>query len=244
MTEFYRSFAKANSGPVRFARAVYRALMQLSIPAPRFIFWPLYMLVLLVRQSWYFITRVFFCEPLFKAACRSYGRNVHTGSFLHWISGPGDLILGDNVSIDGRCNFFFAVRYTERPALIIGNNTGIGHNCSFIVGKQIKVGNYCRLASSITLMDSPGHPLDPERRKAGHPADPADVRPITIGDNVWIGTNSTVMPGVTIGDNSVVAFGSVVMNDVPPNTVVAGNPARKIAAIPLAQSHPAYNAPQ
>jgi maltose O-acetyltransferase len=57
------------------------------------------------------------------------------------------------------------------------------------------------------------------------------VRPISIGDNVWIGSSSIIFPGVTIGDNSVVAMGAVVMNSVPPNVVVAGNPARQIASV-------------
>ena len=60
------------------------------------------------------------------------------------------------------------------------------------------------------------------------PAEPEDVKPIAIGDNVWIGGYSVIFPGVTIGENSVVATGSVVTSDVPPNTLVAGYPARQI----------------
>ena len=60
-----------------------------------------------------------------------------------------------------------------------------------------------------------------------------DVRAITIGDNVWIGSGSVIFPGVTIGDNSIVAYGAVVMTSVPENVVVAGNPARQIAKIPV-----------
>ena len=69
-----------------------------------------------------------------------------------------------------------------------------------------------------------GHPLDAEsrRKKIGIP------KPVTIGDNVWIGGGVTILPGVTIGDNTVVAAASVVTRSFPDNVVVAGNPARII----------------
>ncbi len=69
-----------------------------------------------------------------------------------------------------------------------------------------------------------GHPLDPLVRKSGKEFG----KPVTIGDNVWIGGRAVINPGVTIGDNAVIASGSVVTKDVPANTVVGGNPARKL----------------
>jgi acetyltransferase-like isoleucine patch superfamily enzyme len=81
------------------------------------------------------------------------------------------------------------------------------------------------------MFDSNGHPSDPEERMAGKPPRPEDVRPITIKDNVWVGQNSIITPGVTIGEGSIVSAGSVVISDVPPYTVVAGYPARKIGTL-------------
>jgi len=188
-------------------------------------------MILAIRSSYYFLYRVFVCEPLFKAYCKSYGRNLHTGVFLHWVQGQGNLIVGNDVLIDGRCNFFFASRYTERPTLHIGDSTGIGHSCSFTVGDQITIGKHCRIAAGVQMFDASGHPSDPANRLAGQPADRSEVRPIVIGDNVWIGTGSAIYPGVSIGDNSIVALGSVVMSNVPANVVVAGNPARQIRAL-------------
>lgn len=73
---------------------------------------------------------------------------------------------------------------------------------------------------------------------AGHPTDPAvrtkDLEfglPIIVEDNVWVGANTTILPGVTIGKNSIVAAGAVVTKDVPANTIVGGNPARVIREI-------------
>ena len=53
-------------------------------------------------------------------------------------------------------------------------------------------------------------------------------KPVKIGDRVWIGIAATILPGVTIGENSIVAAGAVVTKDVPPNTIVAGNPAKVV----------------
>ena len=72
------------------------------------------------------------------------------------------------------------------------------------------------------------HPLHPEQRKTHLPPAPDEVKPIVIGNNVWIGDNVKIMPGVTIGDGAVIAAGSVVGGAVPPNTLVAGYPARKL----------------
>lgn len=84
------------------------------------------------------------------------------------------------------------------------------------------------IASSVRLFDAPGHPIDAALRKAGNPANSEDVRPICIHDNVWIGAGAVIFPGVTVGEGSVVATGAIVVNDVPPYTMVGGNPARLI----------------
>lgn len=69
------------------------------------------------------------------------------------------------------------------------------------------------------------HGLAPEDRQTTYPA------PITLGKNVWVGSNSTILQGVTIGDNAVIAAGAVVTKDVPENTIVGGVPARIIRKI-------------
>jgi acetyltransferase-like isoleucine patch superfamily enzyme len=64
------------------------------------------------------------------------------------------------------------------------------------------------------------------------------VKPVRIHDNVWIGRNAIVHPGVTIGEGSIVSAGAVVMSDVPPMSIVAGNPARKIGTLDGSASTP------
>ena len=235
---FYRKLATSDHWFATSVRAVRRALMNFSVPAPSVIVRPMLLLFVTARQVWFALYRVFICEPLFKAYCRSYGHNLHTGNFIHWVQGKGDIILGDNVLIDGKCNFAFAVRYSPNPTFRMGNNSGLGHGCILTIGKQISIGNDCRLAPFVTVFDSPGHPLDPVLRRSGAPANTEDVRPVSICDNVWIGSGAVIFPGVTIGENSVVSSGAYVMSDVPPNTVVAGNPARKVMSLTAKEQAP------
>jgi acetyltransferase-like isoleucine patch superfamily enzyme len=228
---FYRTLALSDHWLPKALRRGRRAVANFSVPAPRFIVAPIHAALFISSNAWYFFYRVLVCEPLFKFHCASYGKNLHTGPFLHWVHGKGRLVIGDNVTIDGKCDFSFAVRYAEHATLAIGDHTGISHGCLFTVAKRIQIGCHCRIANRVHMFDSPGHPTDPDRRRAGLPADPEDVRPITIGDNVWIGTGAVIFPGVTVGDNSVIGVGAVVMNDVPANTVVMGNPARRVMSM-------------
>jgi acetyltransferase-like isoleucine patch superfamily enzyme len=155
---------------------------------------------------------------------------VRTDVYIHWIQGRGHLIVGDDVLVDGKCSFTFASRYTPDPTLVIGDHSGIGHGCRFAIGQRITIGRHCRIAGDVWMFDSSGHPVDAEARRAGLAASSQDVRPITVGDNVWIGGRAIIHPGVTIGDHSVIAAGAVVMSNVPAHTVVAGNPARVVMA--------------
>jgi acetyltransferase-like isoleucine patch superfamily enzyme len=147
------------------------------------------------------------------------------------VEGAGRIELGDDVLVDGKCSFSFAAQYSADPTLIIGSHTGIGHNCSFVVGRRITIGEHCRIASDVVMFDSSGHPSDPLARLVGAPAPLESVKPITLERNVWVGRGAIIFPGVTIGENSVVAAGAVVLASVPANSLVIGNPARRMAAV-------------
>jgi acetyltransferase-like isoleucine patch superfamily enzyme len=231
MPRVYQALALSNHWLPRLLRSVRRRVRNFSVPLPRVLSMPLAWAFLTLRSFYYFITRVCFCEPFFKTYCTKYGKNLHTGVFFHWVMGRGELIVGDDVTVDGKCSFSFAVRYSDRPTLIIGDGSGIGHGSSITVGTRITIGRRCRIAEEVSIFDTPGHPLNPASRREGKPAAQDEVRAIIIEDNVWIGKQAIIMPGVTIGQNSVVAAGSVVMTPVPPNVLVAGNPARQVRVL-------------
>jgi acetyltransferase-like isoleucine patch superfamily enzyme len=107
----------------------------------------------------------------------------------------------------------------------LGRNVFINQNCTMYDLGGIDIGDDVLIGPNVSLITS-GHPIEPSRRRDG-----VIARPIVIGANVWIAAGVTIIGGVTIGENSVVAAGSVVTHDVPPDTLVGGNPARLIRHI-------------
>jgi acetyltransferase-like isoleucine patch superfamily enzyme len=228
MLKIYDFLARSQHPVARQARALYRRMEQVSLPAPAPLVKPAAWAFLGLRSAYHFGARVFFAEPLVKGYCKSYGKNFHTGSYVHWIQGKGDLIVGDDVLIDGKCNITFASTLHDRPTLRIGDRTVIGHGSAMVVAREITIGADCLIAGGVWMFDSPGHPSDPEDRKAKKRPAPEDIKPVVVEDNCWIGSDAVLAPGVRVGTGSIVAAKSVVLNDVPPFTVVMGNPARRI----------------
>lgn len=228
MSTLRHYIATSPDRPARLARNAYRSMRRFSLPLPRVVSTPMLWTYLAVRNATWFVRRVLIAGPLFQAMCTRHGKNVRTDIYVHFITGKGDLIVGDNVLMDGKVGIAFGRRFAERPTLQIGDDTVIGHDCSFTVARRITIGRHCLFAPSVWVADSNGHSTDPAARLAGLPPRPEEVRPVTIGDNVWIGSRAMIFPGVTVGEGSVIAAASVVRRDVEPYTVVAGNPAVKV----------------
>ncbi len=108
----------------------------------------------------------------------------------------------------------------------IGENFFANHNTVILDGARVTFGDNVFVAPDCGFYTA-GHPIDFERRNQGLEY----AYPITVGDNVWIGAGVRVMPGVTIGSNVVIGGGSVVVKDIPSNSVAAGNPCRVIRPI-------------
>lgn len=110
--------------------------------------------------------------------------------------------------------------------IYVGENFFANYDCIILDVCKVTIGDNCMMAPRVCIYTAT-HPLDSEIRISGLEYG----KPITIGDNVWIGGNSVITPGVTIGNNVVVAAGSVVVKNIPDNVVVGGNPAKIIKTL-------------
>lgn len=108
----------------------------------------------------------------------------------------------------------------------IGSETFINFNVSMIDVGEIRIGSKVLIGPGTGIFTAI-HPIDPEVRSTGV----EKAKPITIEDQVWIGGNATILPGVTIGEGSIIGAGSVVTKDIPEMSIVAGNPAKIIRKI-------------
>ncbi|MBQ8292482.1 MAG: sugar O-acetyltransferase [Bacilli bacterium] len=105
----------------------------------------------------------------------------------------------------------------------IGKNFYANYDCIFLDVNKITIGDNVLLGPRVCLFTAT-HPLDAEERKSGLEYG----KPITIGNDVWIGGNTVINPGVTIGDNVVIGSGSVVTKDIPSGVIACGNPCKII----------------
>jgi len=127
---------------------------------------------------------------------------------------------GDNIVIEPA----FYCDYGEN--IHVGDNFFANFNCVILYVAEVRIGDNCMLAPQVGIYTAT-HPLDPKERRSGREY----AKPITIGDNCWIGGLAVINPGTTLGNNVVVASGAVVTKSFGDNVVVAGSPARVIRTI-------------
>lgn len=108
----------------------------------------------------------------------------------------------------------------------VGKNFFANYNCTILDVAKVKIGDNCQMAPNVAIYTA-GHPVHPISRNSMYEYG----KEITIGDNVWIGGNAVICPGVHIGDNVVIGAGSVVVKDIPDWSIAAGNPCRVIRKI-------------
>jgi acetyltransferase-like isoleucine patch superfamily enzyme len=156
-------------------------------------------------------------------------------SAIQSLYGGGEISIGDGSFLNGQL-------IIERPnaKIIIGNKVFIGSGSVINSRKLISIGSHVLIASEVLIQDHNSHSLNFEDRRddidytiaryrgnpiSGKKFENTKEDEIVIGDDVWIGLRSIILKGVKIGERSIVAAGSVVTRNVPPDTIVAGNPA-------------------
>ena len=108
----------------------------------------------------------------------------------------------------------------------VGKNFYANYNCTILDVAKVKIGDNCQMAPNVAIYTA-GHPIHPDTRNSGFEYG----KEVTIGDNVWLGGNTVVCPGVHIGNNVVIGSGSVITKDIPDWSIAAGNPCRVIRRI-------------
>jgi acetyltransferase-like isoleucine patch superfamily enzyme len=179
----------------------------------------------------YFFVYIFKKNIIFKGKINILGKpiiDIRKGS---------ELIIEDNVTLNSQ-NFGYHINmqapvkiFCDLPGaqIYIGKNTRIHGSCIH-AQLSVKIGKNCLIAGNTQIFDNNGHDLlleNPQKRLNSK----AISKPVVVNDNVWIGANSIILPGVSIGEGSVIAAGSVVVNNVPSFCLVGGNPAKIIRKI-------------
>lgn len=146
------------------------------------------------------------------------------------IRGPGTVIFGDNVRIYGRVTPW---TYSREAVIRVGDRTSL-QGTRFGCKTSISIGVDCILAEA-RIMDTDFHSVQANRHD---PTAPVREAPVEIGDNVWIGPQTGIMPGTSIGRDSVVSFGAICGGRFPEGVVLIGNPARVAGKVPPAPPEP------
>ncbi|MDP3395053.1 MAG: acyltransferase [Methanoregula sp.] len=146
------------------------------------------------------------------------------------------MIIGNRVSIisDSRRATASALAFPARlktisptSEIIIGDNVGLNGTSITSRSKKIEIGSGTMIAPNVIIVDSDFHPPWPPENRLHYPGNEYDGE-VKIGKNCWIGMNVLNLKGVKIGDNSIIAAGSVVIKDVPSESLAAGVPAKVV----------------
>jgi acetyltransferase-like isoleucine patch superfamily enzyme len=183
------------------------------------------------KGPWRVLASKLYHEPLLRLQCQSAGSGLLLHEDMPKIMGNLSVRLGERVTLSG-AQVWIAAGSGPVKHLDIGSDTSIGHRAEFVVGESIRIGCHVRIANRVSLNGYDGHPLDPLARARNEPPGPDRIGSIGVLDYAWIGSDATILKGVTIGRGAIVASCSVVTRDVPELAIVAGNPARIVRRLP------------
>ena len=150
------------------------------------------------------------------------------------ISGKGKVFFGENVKLGFYPSPYFfdgsihLEARDESASIRFGNNISCNNNLKIVCDKtQISIGDKVLIGTNVNIFDSDFHAISPGNRKSGN----HKTGEVIIKENVFIGSNVTILKAVTIGENSIIANGSVVTKSFPKNVIIGGNPAIIISNI-------------
>lgn len=226
-----KQWAKKSPNPIaRLIRSHWQQLNALELPSIPVVHGVLYRLhkasVFIVQE----IMRRAYWSPMFKSQING-GDGLYLYSGMPMIIKPLRITLGRHCRISGISTFCGRWSSQNTPELIVGDNVDIGWQTTIAVAGQVVLEDNVRMAGKVFLAGYPGHPVNPYDRAEGAPDLDSQTGDIIIRKNAWIGTGVTVLPGVTIGENSIIGTGSIVTQDIPPNVIAAGNPARPVRSL-------------
>ena len=150
-----------------------------------------------------------------------------------YVRGKKYIDFGKQITLGRYCRFDVLGTH-ESKILSFGDNVVVGDNVRISCIEKIRIGNNVLIGSRVLIIDNAHGKYDGQ--DADTPYTPPNLRtlqsePIEVGDNVWIGGNTVILPGVHIGDNVVIGGGSVVTKDIPDWSIAAGNPCKVIRKI-------------
>lgn len=158
-----------------------------------------------------------------RAMLRPGGGRVRIGERVSLVSRSDATALGVSRPVILRC-------LTPEASIDIGDETGLSGTV-VCAAMRVTIGKRCLMGADVTIFDTDFHQHEPEGRRYAVPDWPQISVPVSIGDDVFIGTGAVVQKGVTIGDGAIVAARSVVTKDVPARAIVGGNPAKLLRVI-------------
>lgn len=211
---------KSDKNHYRLLRYAYNILKNINMPLPKtgcVIAWKI---VNIIKKLYYWSYSIIWVTTLYRGFCVRVGKNFKAGTYVPYVEGLGNVYVGDDVRFYGKQDYIFGGIRDDVPEIHIGDGTVIGHNITFDIAGILTIGQKCLISRNVTFQDSRGHSINANERIEKRPAKEKDVYGIIVGNNVWIGTGSYIMPGVQIGNNCVIAAQTIVRGNIPDNSLV------------------------
>ncbi|MFO0675381.1 MAG: acyltransferase [Polyangiaceae bacterium] len=178
------------------------------------------------REALEWAHRSLVATPIFLSRCAKYGERI-TVDRIPYMNGDIHIELGDDIRFSGLQGI--SGNMHRKPRLTIGNGVFVAHGCHFQVAESVSIGNFVSIGAMTYIADTEGHShYNPQKPIWEVPATGDDIAPVVIEDGVQISRHCMILKGVRIGARSVIGAGSIVRSNIPPDSIVMGNPARVV----------------